>query len=165
MRRWWLWAGLLGLALVLAACGGSGPTTRATAQDDRPDTEPPTVVVYKSPTCGCCGAWANQMRMAGFRVQEKPVQNLMQVKQEHGVPQALLSCHTAVVEGYVIEGHVPPEQVQRLLDERPEGVVGLAVPGMPVGSPGMEAPGRGVEPYSVLAFDGQGNTEVYATYP
>lgn len=80
------------------------------------------------------------------------------------VPAPLQSCHTAIVDGYIIEGHVPVEDVNRLLAERPAGVLGLAVPGMPVGSPGMEVPGQPAEPYQVLAFDKNGNTEVFASY-
>ena len=88
--------------------------------------------------------------------------DLTPIKQKLGVPRALQSCHTAVVEGYVIEGHVPADLIDRLLRERPS-VVGLAVPGMPVGSPGMEAPGQASERYQVLAFDQKGRTTVYAS--
>ncbi len=90
------------------------------------------------------------------------LEDLAPVKQKLGVPRALQSCHTAVVDGYVIEGHVPADLIDRLLRERP-AVVGLAVPGMPVGSPGMEAPGRASERYQVLTFDGNGRTTVYAS--
>lgn len=90
------------------------------------------------------------------------LEDLTPIKQKLGVPRALRSCHTAVVEGYVIEGHVPADLIDRLLRERPS-VVGLAVPGMPVGSPGMEAPGQAAERYQVLAFDQKGRTTVYAS--
>jgi len=90
------------------------------------------------------------------------VNDLAPVKRKLGVPPALQSCHTAVVEGYVIEGHVPADLIDRLLHERPP-VIGLAVPGMPVGSPGMEAPGQAAERYQVLAFDQKGRTTVFAT--
>jgi hypothetical protein len=90
------------------------------------------------------------------------VNDLAPVKRRLGVPPALQSCHTAVVEGYVIEGHVPADLIDRLLRERPS-VVGLAVPGMPVGSPGMETPGQAAERYQVLAFDQKGRTTVFAT--
>lgn len=104
------------------------------------------------------------MRENGFTVEEKGVQNLNAVKDHFGVPGELSGCHTAIVDGYIIEGHVPAADVKRLLEERP-AVRGLAVPGMPVGSPGMESPGVSSQPYSVLTFDDAGNTAVYATYP
>lgn len=98
----------------------------------------------------------------GFEVEEVNVIDLAPVKRQYGVTQALESCHTAVVDGYVVEGHVPADLVHRLLDERPD-VTGLAVPGMPIGSPGMETPGRQPERYQVLTFDRDGTVEVYAT--
>lgn len=105
------------------------------------------------------------MQKQGFTVVAEDVDNteFASVKQRYQVPDDLQSCHTAIVDGYVIEGHVPAEDVRRLLTERPD-VVGLAVPGMPVGSPGMEVPGQAAEPYQVLAFDKSGQTEVFATY-
>ena len=103
------------------------------------------------------------LRQSGFPVVPKDVNDLGAVKLQHGVPVTLQSCHTALVEGYVIEGHVPADLIDRLLRERPK-VAGLAVPGMPAGSPGMEvAPGQAPERYRVLAFDARGNTTVYAT--
>ncbi len=139
------------LLILLAACSsGSGG-------------EKPTVMVYKSPTCGCCGAWADHLRANGFRVQEQNVSDIMAVKAKYGVPSELTSCHTAIVDGYVVEGHVPANEVQRLLTERPK-IKGIAVPGMPVGSPGMEVPGRSPEPFNVVAFDAEGNTSVFAEY-
>ena len=101
------------------------------------------------------------LRAAGFEVKEQNVDALGPIKQRFGVPAALQSCHTAVVDPYVIEGHVPADLIQRLLRERP-AVVGLAVPGMPVGAPGMEAPGRPAECYDVLTFDRSGRTAVFA---
>jgi hypothetical protein len=101
------------------------------------------------------------LRAAGFPVKEQNVDALGPIKQRFGVPAALQSCHTAVVEPYVIEGHVPADLIQRLLRDRP-AVVGLAVPGMPVGAPGMEAPGRPAERYDVLTFDKSGRTTVFA---
>lgn len=97
----------------------------------------------------------------GFRVATKGVADLTEVKRTAGVPSALEACHTAIVDGYVVEGHVPADVIRKLLAERPEGVVGLAVPGMPIGSPGMEQGSR-KDPYDVVAFDRQGNTSVYA---
>ena len=101
------------------------------------------------------------LRAAGFEVKEQNVEALGPIKQRFGVPAALQSCHTAVVDPYVIEGHVPADLIQRLLRERP-AVAGLAVPGMPVGSPGMEAPGRPAERYDVLAFEKGGRSTVFA---
>lgn len=99
----------------------------------------------------------------GFTVEEIPVDNGVAIKQQYQIPTTLYSCHTAIVDGYVIEGHVPAAEITRLLAERPN-VVGLAVPGMPLGSPGMEVPTGDVQPYEVLTFDQNGNTEVYARY-
>ena len=101
------------------------------------------------------------LRSQGFPVTERPETDLAPVKRRLGVPVALESCHTALVEGYVIEGHVPADLIDRLLRERPQ-VVGLAVPGMPVGSPGMESPGEKPQPYQVLTFDRSGRTTVFA---
>lgn len=104
------------------------------------------------------------MEENGYTVQVEDVQNLGPIKQQHGVPPMLQSCHTAIVDGYVIEGHVPIDALERLLAERPD-VAGLAVPGMPVGSPGMEVAGSAPDAFDVLAFDVSGDTEVFASYP
>lgn len=117
------------------------------------------VVVYKSPTCGCCGKWIDHMEKAGFSIDVQNRQNLSPVKAELGVPRGLQSCHTAMVGGYLVEGHVPPDLVQRMLDEKPD-IKGLAVPGMPMGSPGMEGPRK--DDYDVLAVGRDGRTRVYA---
>ena len=109
----------------------------------------PEITVYKSPTCGCCSKWVDHMEKAGFKVVSHDRQDMNQIKAEHGVDYALRSCHTALVDGYVIEGHVPAADIRRLLQERP-AMDGLAVPGMPAGPPGME--GRYAEPYDVIAF-------------
>ncbi len=119
------------------------------------------VTVYKSPTCGCCSKWIAHMEANGFEVNAHDLADLTQVKLEHGVSRELISCHTALVDGYVIEGHVPAADIRRLLQERPD-VVGLAVPGMVIGSPGMEGPSS--EPYNVLTFDRDGNTTVFAKH-
>jgi hypothetical protein len=99
----------------------------------------------------------------GYPVQIEDVQNLNTVKGQHQVPSQLQSCHTAIVDGYIIEGHVSVAEIERLLSERPD-IVGLAVPGMPVGSPGMEVSGYETQPYDVIAFDEAGNMEVFASY-
>ncbi len=121
----------------------------------------PELHVYKTPTCGCCGKWVDHMKEAGFkvRVEDVDVEELWGgVKVRHGVPRELSTCHTTVVGDYVIEGHVPASVVKRFLEEAPE-VKGISVPGMPMGSPGMEGPNP--QPYVVIAFDGEGNRTVY----
>jgi hypothetical protein len=122
----------------------------------------PEVIVYKSPTCGCCAEWVAHLRRHGFRAKTEDLTDLRPVKTRHGVPAELQSCHTALVGGYVVEGHVPADLIERLLRERPR-IAGLAVPGMPVGSPGMEVPGGRAERYQVLTFDRAGKTGVFAT--
>lgn len=119
------------------------------------------MTVYKSPWCGCCGAWVEHLQANGFSVAVKEQEDLDPVKRAFGVPEPLQSCHTAVIEGYVIEGHVPAADVRRLLAERPQAR-GLAVPGMPVGSPGMEQGGRR-DRYEVILF-GDGAPRVYSRY-
>ena len=107
------------------------------------------VTVHKDPNCGCCSGWVEHLRAAGFSVDVQETTDLVRVRQRHGVPPELTSCHTAIVGGYVVEGHVPAPAIQRLLAERPDAK-GLAVPGMPVGSPGME--GGAPQPYAVILF-------------
>jgi hypothetical protein len=109
------------------------------------------VTVTKDPNCGCCTGWAEHIEAAGFPVRIVESQNMDAIKQRLGVPPALYSCHTAEVDGYVVEGHVPAAAIQRLLTERP-AATGLAVPGMPAGSPGMDFPGMTAEPYEVFLF-------------
>ena len=122
----------------------------------------PVVEVYKSPTCGCCANWVKHLEAAGFTTKVTSVDDITEVKTKYGVPGRVQSCHTAVVGGYVLEGHVPAADVQRLLKEKP-AVVGVAVPGMPIGSPGMEV-GSTVQRYDVLTFNKQGQTTVFASY-
>lgn len=117
------------------------------------------VTVYKSPTCGCCSAWVDHMKQAGFEVRTVDMDDITEVKQASGVPIRLRTCHTALVDNYVIEGHVPADLVKKLLAEKP-AVTGVAVPGMPMGSPGME--GATKDPYEVLLFDKSGKTSVFA---
>ncbi len=104
------------------------------------------------------------MEQNGFPVTARDYESREAEQAVSQVPASLQSCHTAVVDGYIIEGHVPVEDINRLLAERPAGVVGLAVPGMPIGSPGMETPGQPAQPYDVLAFDQAGRTQVFASY-
>lgn len=120
------------------------------------------LTVYRSPTCNCCGHWVDHMQAAGFTVENVVTDDMEAIKDQYGVPEALASCHTALVEGYVIEGHVPASDVQRLLSERP-AVLGIAAPGMPVGSPGMETGDR-VDPYTVVSFNANGDTATFAEH-
>ncbi|MGD2071228.1 MAG: DUF411 domain-containing protein [Gemmatimonadota bacterium] len=133
----------------------------AQTADYEVDPDLPLVRVWKSPTCGCCGDWVVHMRQAGFPVEVHDVQNLGEKKLEHGIAPQHQSCHTATVDGYVVEGHVPADLVKRMLADRPD-IQGLTVPGMPAGSPGMEVPGR-KDPYDVLALVGDGSVVVYAS--
>lgn len=121
------------------------------------------IVMYKSPTCGCCTKWALKMKDEKFDVKEVGVENVVEIKKHLRIPLELSSCHTAMVDGYIIEGHVPANEVQRLLNEKPSDIVGLSVPGMPIGSPGMEQ-GNLREKYDVLAILKDGSTKVYARY-
>lgn len=135
----------------LAAVAVTGPAARAA-------TLPP-MTVWKDPNCGCCGAWVDHVRAAGFTVQVEEVRAMNQVKARLGVPAELASCHTAQVGGYVLEGHVPADDVKRLLAEKP-AARGLAVPGMPQGSPGMETGVK--DPYEVVLFRPDGTRAVFA---
>lgn len=119
------------------------------------------ITVYKSATCGCCNSWIKHMTANGFKVKGQNVMDLDAVKRRHGVTPNLAACHTAIVNGYVVEGHVPASDVKRMLKERPR-VKGIAVPGMPHGSPGMESPYP--QPYQTLTFDEAGRLQVYANH-
>ena len=123
-------------------------------------SDAPTMTVYKSPTCGCCAMWVEHMEAAGFDVVTEDRDDMAAVKDSLGLPSDLSSCHTGVIDGYVVEGHVPAEHVARLLDESPEAF-GLAVPGMPIGSPGMEMGDRR-DPYDVLVVGESGEAAVFA---
>ena len=149
-RRVFVLSGSLGLA-TLAFSGG---------RQGKPET---TITAFKDPTCNCCNGWIEHLKTNGFQViaQELNSSELRELKEKYRVPPDLQSCHTGIVDGYVIEGHVPAAQIQRLLKEHPKAV-GLAVPGMPQGSPGME--GGRIENYSVLLFDSTGQSSVYRQY-
>lgn len=122
----------------------------------------PEIVVYRDPSCSCCGGWMEHLETQGFEATNMPTSDVDALKQQYGIPDDLTSCHTAIVDGYVVEGHVPAEEIKRLLAERPN-IVGIAVPGMPVGTPGMES-GDERESFTVFSFDEQGNTEVFNHY-
>jgi hypothetical protein len=124
----------------------------------------PNVTVYKDPSCGCCAKWVEHLKQNGFATTVVESKQLDDIKTKNRVPRQARSCHTALVNGYAIEGHVPASDVQRLLKERPAGIVGLAVPGMPIGSPGMEVPGQRVQAFDVLAFDKDSQTRVFANH-
>ncbi|MFL5580662.1 MAG: DUF411 domain-containing protein [Gemmatimonadaceae bacterium] len=155
------------------------PAVTAQAPTDSPATQPatqpaaqpvsatvaanlPAMTVYKSPTCGCCKNWVEHVQAAGFKVTVRDTADVTPIKQQYGVADSLHSCHTAIVNGYVVEGHVPAEDIARMLKERPK-IAGLAVPGMPMGSPGMEVGGT-KSPYEVIAFTKGGKSSVYAKH-
>lgn len=123
-----------------------------------------TYEMFRDPNCGCCEMWAEHVRTENEAdIAEVPTQDMAAIKTANGVPQDLWSCHTMIVDGYVIEGHVPAADIARLLEERPAGVKGLAVPGMPMGSPGMDMGGR-KQAFQVIAFGEKGRS-VFASYP
>jgi hypothetical protein len=123
----------------------------------------PAIQVYKDASCGCCSLWVDHLRKAGFKATVTDADDMAAIKTKHGVPQRARSCHTGLVGGYVVEGHVPAEDVLRLLKERP-AIVGIGVPGMPIGSPGMEVAGVKPQAYDVLAFNKAGETHVFASH-
>lgn len=143
---------LFALLVAVASIGWSGSVHAA-------DT--PVVEVWKTSSCGCCRVWVRHLQDAGFRVKVNEVTDVEPVKRRFKVPPELSSCHTAMVDGYVVEGHVPAGDIAALLRKRP-AVKGIFVPGMPVGSPGMEGPDG--EPYDVLAVDADGKVSVFATH-
>ena len=150
-RRYFLASAAAALATAASACAQSS------------DERPLVMTVYRDPSCGCCEEWARLSHAAGFRTTVIDQDDMPGRKQNLGVPTDLASCHTAVVNGLVIEGHVPFDQVHRLIRERPAAIVGLAVPAMPAGSPGMEMPDGRREPFQVFAFDREGRRRVFAS--
>ena len=137
------------------------PVAQASASEAT--TELPLVVVHKSPSCGCCSQWADHMRQAGFPVEIRDQEDLNPIKQRLGVPYGKGSCHTAEVAGYFVEGHVPAEDIKRLLAQKPNAK-GLVVPGMPIGSPGMEVPDGTTQPYTVELVQADGSTTDFAQH-
>jgi len=147
--------GMAGLGLgFLPACADSKERRADRAQSRATPASVP-MIVYRDPGCGCCTKWAQIAQDAGFRPVVKDHPQMAELKKQKGVPDELVSCHTTLVGGYVVEGHVPLDAVKRLLAKRPP-IRGIAVPGMPQGSPGMEVPGVAAQPFQVLAFDAQG---------
>ena len=149
--------------IALVAAIGTLALTTATVRDARSENaaKKPTITVYKDPSCGCCKNWIQYLIKHGYQVDAKDVSDIQEIKQTMGIPSELASCHTAVVNGYLIEGHVSAEDIDRLLAQKPK-IAGLAVPGMPMSSPGMDGPRT--KPYQVLAFDKKGKTTVFATH-
>ncbi len=151
--------------IVAAALFWSEPMHQANATEAAAGTakQLPEITVYKSPTCGCCTDWEVHLEKAGFKVISHKRTNMDSVKKQLGVKSHLASCHTATIDGYVIEGHVPADDIKRLLKEKP-AAAGLTAPGMPQHSPGMQPPGEKPRGYSVLMFDKEGRTRVYTRY-
>jgi hypothetical protein len=143
-----------------AAVNAPAPAARVAVEPIEPGEY--TITVYKSPTCGCCTDWEEHMEENGFTVVSHVTDEVYPVKLANGLPAQLASCHTGFVEGYLVEGHVPASDVIRMLRERPQ-LAGIAVPGMPIGSPGMEY-GNQRDPYDVIAYDSVGNLTVFARY-
>lgn len=123
---------------------------------------PSNITVYRSPTCGCCKKWVDHLEKHRFTVKDITTNNMQNMKEQYGVPRELASCHTAIINGYVIEGHVPADDIKRLLIEKPE-IAGLTVPAMPVGTPGMEM-GERKDPFQVLQFDKEGKVDTFSEY-
>jgi len=150
-------SGLLVLGVVLLIGAGLAMNKPVQAEPEVAD-----IVVYKSPTCGCCKKWVSHVQDNGFAVEAHNVKNLNVIKSEAGVPRNLQSCHTAKVGGYIIEGHVPADLIAKLLKEKP-AIKGLSVPGMVTGSPGMEMPGRPADAYNVVTIEHDGSSKIYAS--
>ena len=153
-------------ALAVAACAPANVRPPQVASTSRPAASPQVVAaarevtVYRSPSCSCCHEWEAYMTAHGFTVHSMPMDDMAAVKRERGLPQASWSCHTAVIDGYVVEGHVPIEAIEAMLAERP-AIDGIALPGMPAGSPGMSGQREG--PFEVLAIT-NGVTSPFGTY-
>jgi hypothetical protein len=164
-RRLVLIGSLASGSLILMGCSPSGAAGSEQVQQATASAAAaapgPSMTVFRDANCGCCKSWAEIARKAGYAVSVRDEQDMPGVKRRLGVPEALASCHTVEVGGYVIEGHVPLEEVARLLREKPAGVRGIAVPGMPIGSPGMEVPDGTKQPFQVIAFDAAGNSSVF----
>ena len=156
---------LIATSLVLAGCTATNSLGTATSSKQAANGQvamASEITVFRSPTCGCCGKWIEHAEAAGFQVKDEVTEDMAAIKQQYGVPQNLTSCHTTVVGNYVVEGHVPVEDVQKLLTEKPD-VAGITAPGMPIGSPGMESDDY-TEPYTVFSFTESGETAAFAEH-
>jgi len=120
------------------------------------------IEVYRSPSCGCCSKWLAHLRENQFDVKDFVTNDVQAIKEKYGVTQNMASCHTAIIDGYVVEGHVPADDIKKMLALKPE-IIGISVPGMPVGTPGMEM-GAKKDAYEVISFDKQGNNKVFSSY-
>lgn len=150
---------IIGILLVTSSFLMAKDSTSSTSQVGQTKK----MKVYESPTCGCCGIWSEYMSKNGFEVEEIKTLDFMKIKEQYNIKPELMSCHTAVVDGYIIEGHTPYDEVKRLLEEKPKDVIGLSTPGMPQGSPGMEQ-GMKDDIYDVILLYKDGTSKVYATY-
>ncbi len=161
--------------LLISACNAS-PSTAATATAAAPAAVPakaveaaaatkalPLVVVHKDPNCGCCGGWAEHIQAAGFPVQLNDTADLAAVKQKLGIGDGMMACHTSEIDGYVVEGHVPVEDIKKLLAERPQAR-GLVLPGMPVGTPGMESPDGYRQAFTVALLGNDGSLSEFSKH-
>lgn len=149
-------------AIAISACGQAKQSGNSQSRPESPPEVPAAqMTVYRDSSCGCCGAWAEIARQAGYQVSLVDRPDMAAIKTRLGVPAELASCHTATLEGFAIEGHVPLEQVDRLLKDKPNGIRGIAVAGMPRGSPGMEMPDGSKDDFQVMAFDVRGQISVF----
>lgn len=152
----------------VAAAASAPVSLQAVANPAAPPASTPATLplirVHKSTSCGCCGVWVDHVRAAGFPVEVHDTEDMMTVKDRLGVPEPMMSCHTAEVDGYFVEGHVPAEDIKRLLADRPRAR-GIAVPGMPMGSPGMEMPDGRTQPYEVALVGDNGSSETFSRHP
>ncbi|WP_414491790.1 DUF411 domain-containing protein [Stenotrophomonas maltophilia] len=166
---------LLGTVLATAACAraaeespatpvaGKAPAVPAQVSPAHVDPALPVAIVHKTASCGCCGIWVDHLKAAGFQVDVRDTDDMNPIKVRLGVPVGKASCHTAEIGGDVVEGHIPAEDIKRLLAERPTAR-GLVLPGMPAGSPGMEMPDGYVQPYTVELVRADGSTAPYAQH-
>ena len=154
---------LASMLLSTAAHSHGNEHGSATTLDTHHNNTGPVIHLYREASCGCCTKWGNSMLKRGYQVVDHVTDDMQALKKSEGIPSDMSSCHTAFVGGYFVEGHVPVESIDRLLDEMPN-IAGLTVPGMPLGSPGMEAPMVKGDSYSVIAVSDQGNTAVYDSY-
>ena len=151
--------------LLILGCSPEASTGNESERTSKPklptEGQLAAMTVYRDPSCGCCEAWADQARSAGYAVTLIDHPDMPALKRQHAVPDELHSCHTALVGGYVIEGHVPFDAIGRLLTDKSTDLSGLAVPGMPRGSPGMEMPDGATDPFQVMAFSRSGRTSIW----
>jgi hypothetical protein len=161
-RRAFVTAAVVAIALPTVACSQAEPDTKAQDTSSTNAATPVAMTVYRDPSCPCCEDWVEIANRSGFQVQMIDDPDMPGRKKQLGVPETLASCHTAQVAGLVFEGHVPIEHIKQLMASNERDLLGLAVPGMPRGSPGMEMPDGSKDPFDVIAFDRNGNTSVFA---